>query len=330
MMDQQNVQYGRVGVLMGGYSSERAISLKSGRAVVEALTEQGCNVVPLDIVHKDPQRIKAQIHEAALDVAFIALHGHLGEDGVIQEILDDAGLVYTGSGVEASRAAINKINTHQVLAAQNIRVPTYQLLNKNDDAKLDGCGFEDFPLIVKPPCEGSSIGIRLVRTPEQLVDAVKIAWQYDRQVLIEHYIDGREMTVGILKQRALPVIEIISPNDFFDFSAKYQAGKTRYQVPASIAKDVTENLQSLALRSFSALGCEGMARVDFMLSKENIPYVLEVNTIPGFTATSLLPKAAAQAGLNFGSLCIQLIEMAYGKKKEKTTKISNNLTTSTY
>lgn len=313
-----NEQFGRIGVLMGGISSERNISLKSGKAIVEALLRQGFQVVPLDIVNGEEEKILYLLEIANIDVAFIALHGKLGEDGRIQSILEKANIPYTGSGVEASCLAINKAKTQNLFKKCGINVPSYIILIKNDQADVDEAfaRLGAFPIIVKPACEGSSIGINLANTKEELNDALQMAWLYDDTVLLERYIEGRELTVGILGQETLPVVEICPKENFFDFKAKYTEGMTDYIVPAEIPDGVAIKLRQIALKAHQVLGCADFSRVDFMLDADQAYYVLEVNTIPGFTSTSLLPKAAREQGINFDQLCFKLVELAYGKKKE--------------
>ena len=311
-------QCGRVGVLMGGTSSERDISLQSGKAIVSALDRQGFDVFPLDIVDSDQDKIALHLRESNMDVAFIALHGCLGEDGVIQFLLEKVGIPYTGSGIDANRCAFNKAITQNLFKKNNISIPSYVTLSKGDplDVERVMSAVGVFPLIVKPACEGSSIGITLVEREDQLDDALRSAWNYDPVVLIEKYIQGRELTVGILGADALPVVEICPKASFFNFEAKYTKGKTEYIVPAQIPDDMTQELQRVALYAHQLLGCADFSRVDFMVDADQKHYVLEINTIPGFTLTSLLPKAALAYGLTFDQLCFQLTEFAYGKKEK--------------
>jgi len=311
-------QYGRVGVLMGGVSSERAISLNSGNAIVEALDRQGLNVLSLDIVDDDHDKIALCLHDANINVAFIALHGRLGEDGVIQSILEKINIPYTGSGVNASRLAFDKVITQKLFKKNNINIPSYVTLPKGGKIDIEAIIGEigAYPLIVKPACEGSSIGITLVAKEDELNTAVQNAHHYDDTVLIEKYIQGRELTVGIIGTDTLPVVEICPKNHFFDFDSKYTKGASEYIVPAEISEGMTEELQRVALRAHQILGCEVFSRVDFMIDSDQRYYVLEINTIPGFTSTSLLPMAAAHYGLSFDQLCIRLTELAYGKKEK--------------
>jgi len=311
-------QYGRVGVLMGGVSSERAISLKSGNAIVKALDRQGLDVLSLDIVNDDHDKIARCLKNADINIAFIALHGRLGEDGVIQSILEKENIPYTGSGINASRLAYNKAITQNLFKKNNINIPSYVTLSKGNqiDAEAVVGALGVTPFIVKPACEGSSIGITLVAKEDELDAAVQSAWHYDDTVLIEKCIQGRELTVGILGTDALPVVEVYPKHHFFDFESKYTKGASEYIVPAEISESAAEELQSIALRAHQILGCEDFSRIDFMIDNDQRYYVLEINTIPGFTSTSLLPKAAAHYGLSFDQLCIQITELAYGKKEK--------------
>jgi len=311
-------QCGRVGVLMGGVSSEREISLKSGRAIIEALDRQGFDVLPLDIVDGDSDKIVLILQEADMDIAFIALHGQLGEDGSIQSILEKMNIPYTGSGVDSNRLAFNKAITQNLFKKNNINIPSYVTLSKGDQfdvgAVTDALGA--CPIIVKPACEGSSFGITLVKKEGELNEALLCAWRYDDFALIEKYIQGRELTVGILDHDALPVVEICPKHNFFNYKAKYTEGETEYIVPAEITDSMTRELKQVALKAHKILGCEDFSRVDFMIDADQKHYVLELNTIPGFTSMSLLPKAAVSYGLSFDQLCIKLVEMAYGKKEK--------------
>jgi len=311
-------QCGRVGVLMGGVSSEREISLKSGKAIAEALLRQGFDAVALDISSGDHDKIVLHLQDANIDLAFIALHGQLGEDGVVQSILEKENIPYTGSGVDSSRLAFNKVAAYNLFERNNIPIPSYVTLSKGDelDIKTVTNVLGSFPLIVKPAREGSSFGITLVAGEDELDEAVQSAWRYDDTALIEHYINGRELTVGILGQDALPVIEICPKHHFFDFESKYTKGATEYIVPAEITEDMSRELQRVALKVHQILKCEDFSRIDFMVDARQKYYVLELNTIPGFTSMSLLPMAAAHYGLSFDQLCRQLTELAYGKKEK--------------
>jgi D-alanine-D-alanine ligase len=310
-------EFGRVGVLMGGPSSERQISLKSGKAIYEALRQAGLDVVAVDITTDNRQENEKLINSVKINCAFLALHGSFGEDGRIQAILEGIGLPYTGSGVSASKLAMDKVVSRRIFESSGLAVPRYRLIHKGAAPADIRKAAEEFalPWVVKPATQGSSIGLSILYEDSGLDKAVKLALGFDQTVIIEEYIKGRELTVGILEEEALPVIEIIPSKKFFDYEAKYSSGLTEYVVPAKLDEALAEKAKSSALRAHKLLGCFGCSRVDIILSQTNVPYVLEVNTIPGFTATSLLPKAAGSRGIDFTQLCLRLLKLAYAKKK---------------
>jgi len=308
--------FGRVGVLMGGPSSERGISLKSGQAVLSALLGLRVEAVGIEIT-KDNQGENIQLVKGSnLNAAFIALHGRFGEDGVIQEILEKMDLPYTASGVAASRLAMDKIGSLERLKAGGLDVPIFRAVDKTDYQKTKIFKNDlGLPLVVKPANHGSSIGISFIERNEEIFAAIDLAFQFDERIIIEEFISGRELTVGILGQEALPVIEIVPEGKFFDFEAKYQSALTKYIVPAHLEESIFRKVQQTAREAHRLLGCFGCSRTDIILSKDNCPYVLEINTIPGMTSSSLLPKAARIAGIDFNHLCIKLLELAYENKK---------------
>ena len=312
--DSSKEKIGRIGVLMGGPSSEREISFKSGKAVFEAFRQMGLDVVAIDINTDDVKENIGLIKSKGIDCAFLALHGRFGEDGQIQCILDSIELPYTGSGVEASELAMDKVLSRKIFEANGLAVPRYKVFERKSfpSAWNNHLGL---PLVIKPATHGSSIGLSIIDKEQDLDKAVDLAFGFDERIIIEEYIKGRELTVGILEERALPVIEIIPKKTFFDFEAKYQTGLTEYVVPAQIKDVVAERTKEAALSAHKLLGCFGCSRVDLILSQKEIPFVLEVNTIPGFTSTSLLPKAARCVGIEFGELCLKLIRLAYEKRK---------------
>lgn len=317
-MSGQREDKSRIGVVMGGCSSEREISLKSGQAVFEALRQKNVNVSAVELTTEDEESVIDALRCQRIDVAFIALHGKFGEDGTFQQMLEKHGIAYTGSGPEASRRAMDKIVTVQMARKGGVPVPEGIALTQSDGglASLDAARLGGFPVVVKPSSEGSSIGVSLAADAAQLQKAAEEAWRYGPRIMVERYIRGREMTVGILDAEAMPVIEIKPKMSFFDFEAKYQKGKTDYIVPAEIPPQTAQELQRLALQTFRILGCRDFARVDFMLDASLNPYLLEINTIPGFTSTSLLPKAAAHRGIGFTELCVRMIEMACSRRKD--------------
>ena len=288
---------------MGGTSSEREVSLRSGAAVVEGLKQAGYDAVPVVLTE---DRVDAL--PAGVEAVFIALHGGYGENGGVQADLDRLGVPYTGPGAAASRITIDKIATKRVLEAAGVPTAPFDVLPRGRDATT-----LPLPVVVKPPRDGSSVGISKVSEPGQWADALKMAREADPQgeVLVEAYIPGREWTVGVIGGEALPVVEILAPNGWYGYTEKYTKGMTEYVFPDSLDDaPLVAQCKVLALLSFQAVGCRGVSRIDFRISPEGQPYVLEINTVPGFTATSLLPKAAAKMGLSFSALCVRLLEHA--------------------
>jgi len=312
--------FGRIGVLMGGASSEREISLKSGKAVYAALKQSGLEAVTVDVATDSKEEIIKLIKSQKINCAFLALHGCFGEDGQMQGILEALKIPYTGSGVEASRLAMDKIASRRIFETAGLKVPRYEVIERTAyNGNLKAHNNLGMPLVIKPAAQGSSIGLSIIDKEEGLDKAVVLAFSFDKKVIVEEYIRGREMTVGILDARALPVIEIIPKKMFFDYEAKYQPGMTDYIVPARLDKRIAQKLKTAALSAHKLLGCFGCSRVDMILNKENLPVILEINTIPGLTDSSLLPKAAKSCGIEFNELCLKLIRLAYEKTPLKTT-----------
>jgi len=309
-------QYGRIGVLMGGPSSEREISFKSGKAVFEALKQAGLDVVAIDIKTDNAEENVNFIKSFDIDCAFLAMHGRFGEDGQIQNILEILKLPFTGSGVQASRLAMDKVLSRQIFADGGLSVPRYKVFEKSSySSQSRSSNHFGFPLVIKPATHGSSIGLSIIDSEKDVGGALDLAFSFDERIIVEEYIGGRELTVGILDESALPVIEIIPKKAFFDFEAKYQTGMTEYVVPAQLEDEIAEKTKRAALSAHKLLGCFGCSRVDLILNKDLVPVVLEVNTIPGLTSTSLLPKAARVVGIDFYQLCLKLIQLAYEKNK---------------
>jgi len=304
---------GRIGVLMAGPSTEKKISLKSGHAVCLALKKAGFKVVPIIIKTARVKDNLKLIKSKRIDCAFIALHGRFGEDGGIQKILGMLKIPYTGSGVKASRLAMDKIASRKIFAKAGLRVPQSKILEKRDKGSLNSKKLS-LPLVVKPATHGSSIGLSIVFAHRDIPKAINSAFKYDKRIILEEYIKGKELTVGILEEKALPVIEIVPKHKFFDYKAKYKKGLTNYIVPAKLNSQVAKKVKNVALSAHRLLGCFGCSRADIILDSKNNPYILEVNTIPGLTATSLLPKAAGKTGVDFLSLCVKLIKLAYTSK----------------
>lgn len=302
----------KVTVLKGGFSKEREVSLRTGAAAAGALRLVGCQVVEVDV------RSRRLRLPAGTDVVFIALHGAYGEDGELQEALEERGIPFTGSGSEACRRALDKAEAKECFRKAGLRVPEGIVLRgRKAPPRADEIPF-GLPAVVKPACEGSSIGVRIVRNESEIAAAVKGARQSDRTVLIEQYIPGREFTVGVLGEEALPAIEIRPKGGWYDYTNKYTAGNTEYLVPAPISPALGRRMRDLCLRAHRALGCRDMSRSDFRLDKVMGIYLLEVNTIPGMTETSLLPKAALAAGISFPKLCLTLVERALRRGKRKS------------
>jgi len=283
--------YKHVAVLYGGPSPERDVSLDSGRAVVRGLLASGYTVSEIDVVGRDV------VFPADVDAAFIALHGEFGEDGAVQTILESRGMPYTGSGPEASRLAFDKRESKARFESAGVRTPAYECLAGTEGRTLA------LPVVVKPPCQGSTIGVHIVREEADWVAAVEDALRYDTEIICETYIPGRELTVGILGHDALPVVEIKARDGWYDYDAKYTAGLTEYVVPAPLSAEQADACHALACDAYDSLGCRGFGRVDLREAPDGAFHVLEVNTIPGFTETSLLPMAAAESGMDFVALC---------------------------
>lgn len=286
-----------IGVLAGGWSAEREVSLRTGQAVHSALTTLGYRTVTID----PDRQLPSQLLDAGIEVAFVALHGQGGEDGMVQGLLEVMQIPYTGSGVLASSMAMNKIVTKQLLLYHELPTPGFDYVKAGEGAAdlLQRC--RQLPVVVKPSCEGSTIGITIARQPQELKSGIIAASKLNGTVLVEDYIEGDELTVSVVNNQVLPVIQIIPQGGFYDYQAKYDSDSTRYLVPAPLEAAIAEQIQDVALRAYQALGCRGAARVDFMLSAGEF-YCIEVNTIPGMTATSLLPKAALAAGIGFAQL----------------------------
>lgn len=304
-MDRQQLRRQKIAVLMGGQSGERDVSLKTGQAVLTALQGQGYQALAIDPGPDLPQ----QLREAEASLAFLALHGRFGEDGTVQGLLEMMRLPYTGSGVLASSLSFDKLMTKQVLLYHQLPTPEYLVFEAGDDRALLAEGCRRFPLIAKPVREGSTIGITIMRSAADLQRGLDEALRHDRRVLIEDYIEGSEVTVGVLNGQALPIIQIVPKSGFYDYRAKYTRGQTEYILPAPLPGALYERIQQAAIQACVLLGCRGAARVDFMVRDEEF-FCLEVNTIPGLTETSLLPKAARQAGIAFPELVQRMLEDA--------------------
>lgn len=295
----------KVAVLLGGKSAEREVSLKSGALVLAALRARGVDAHPFDPADKDLE----DLIEASFERAFIVLHGRFGEDGTVQGVLEWLGIPYTGSGVLGSALAMDKLRAKLLWRACGMPTPDYELLDANADFKAVAARLGT-PLMVKPVNEGSSIGMSKVRAAGMLEEAFALAVNYDRAVIAERFIEGQELTAGILGDEALPLIRLETPRDFYDYEAKYVTDDTRYIVPCGLPAAREREIQGLCLKAFRALGCRGWGRVDLMLDSAGAPWLLEVNTAPGMTDHSLVPMAARAAGLSYEDLCMRILEEA--------------------
>ena len=319
------MQSRKIGVLLGGMSSEREVSLRTGEAVVAALARRGHDVVPI-YVDRD---IDVAVRQERIDVAFIALHGRWGEDGCIQGLLEMLGIPYTGSDVLASALAMHKAKAKELFRLHNLPTPAYYTLTAEaiDDRSESrgrgrstspvGQGSDDdlaaihgdfgFPCVVKPAREGSSVGVTICRTADQLAPAIERARSFDDEIVVERYIAGKEVSVAILEDRALGGVEIAPRDGFYDYAHKYTRGATDYFLPPRVSPERYRGILTQALRAHMALGCRGATRVDMMVSEAGNEFILEVNTLPGFTPTSLVPKIADAAGISFGELCEMIL-----------------------
>jgi D-alanine-D-alanine ligase len=297
-----NRSVGRVGVLMGGTSAEREVSLTTGKAILGALLDEGVDAVGIDTQGS----WREEMAREKVATAFIALHGRGGEDGTIQGALELMGIPYTGPGVMASALAMDKIMTKRVLRAMGIPTPEYTELGPgNYDAPLA----MGLPVVVKPNREGSTIGISVVREESELKEAIKIAASHDPDVLVEEFVEGDDLTVGVLNDRPMAIVQIVTESGFYDYETKYVTGAQEYRVPASIGNEATRKVQEAAQAGARALRCCGAVRVDFRGAGDRFE-VIEVNTIPGMTPNSLLPKSAAGVGIGFAQLVMEMLQAA--------------------
>ncbi|MBI5482835.1 MAG: D-alanine--D-alanine ligase [Deltaproteobacteria bacterium] len=302
----KNITSNKIGVLMGGLSAERDVSLKSGAAVYNALQSQGFQAVAIDVGRDLAEVLKRE----QIQTAFIALHGRYGEDGCVQGLLELMQIPYTGSGVLASALAMHKLYSKQAFAASGILTAPFCCFRQGEVVRLEDLPFA-LPLVVKPVQEGSSVGVTIVKQENELEAALELAFRYDDEVLVEQYIKGQEVQVGILDDRPVGAIEIVPKNEFYDFEAKYTDGMAEHIFPARLEPALYEKAQQIGLEAHRALGCKGYSRVDLLVTDAGDCYVLEVNTLPGMTALSLLPEIAAKgAGLSFNELVSRIIESA--------------------
>ena len=314
MTERKPLTRSKIGVLMGGQSSEREVSLKTGEAVHRSLVRSGYDAVPIDV----GPGLSRTLEKQGIEIGFLALHGPGGEDGAIQGFLETLGIPYTGSGVRASALGMHKVVTKTELAAQGIPVPKGTVVWRGTAPSLGRllatCSLK-LPVVVKPASQGSTIGVTIVRRPSQWKEALRVAHRYDEEAMVETFIPGHEVTVSILGGAeggvtGLPAVEIVAPDGFYDFSAKYEKGRTQYLCPAPLPAALTRQIRQLAIQTYQALGCSGAARVDFRITPKGKPFVLEINTVPGMTETSLLPMAAGKAGLSYDTLTERILQSA--------------------
>lgn len=294
----------KIAVLMGGPGSERDVSLATGRGVVKALRSLGCDVVEVDVRGSDFTLAED------IELAFLTIHGTFGEDGQLQQILEDRGVPYTGEGVEESALAFDKIRSKEMFRQHDVATPYWQTIAVGQRPTIP------IPVVIKAPRQGSTVGVHIIRNEREIDAAVADASTYDRELLVEKFVPGRELTVGILGDQVLPILEIIPKGGFYDFTNKYPflnpsaGGGAEHVCPAKIPEDRTRAIQDLALRAHRSLGLQVYSRVDIMLPEEGEPAVLEVNTIPGMTEASLLPEAAAAAGIGYAELCARIVDLS--------------------
>ena len=299
----------KIAVLMGGPGSERDVSLATGRGVTKALRSLGAEAAEVDVRDENFEL------PAGTELAFIALHGTFGEDGQVQQILESRGVPYTGEGVEGSRVAFDKILSKEKFREAGVTTPYWQVIESGQRPTMP------IPYVIKAPRQGSTVGVSIVRNEREVDGAIGEALKYDRDLLVEKFVPGRELTIGVLGDQALPILEIIPKGGFYDFTNKYPflnpnaGGGAEHVCPANIGGEKTPVVQNLALRAHRSLGLQVYSRVDIMLSEKGEPSVLEVNTIPGMTEASLLPEMAAAAGINYPQLCARIIELSLARMK---------------
>ena len=351
----------KIAVLMGGTSAERDVSLASGAGVVEGLRAAGHDVIPIDTARgyetlkgedvKNISGIKAEppsVEELQkyagelsieavkspdlrdVDVVFIILHGGSGEDGTIQALLDLVNIPYTGSGVLGSAIAMNKQMAKNIFIANEIPTPEFFVIDYEQNLSIDSVDKRiessiGYPVMIKPNNQGSSVGLSFVKSKDELKRALDVGLQYDNRLLFEKYIKGREFTVSILGDEVLPLFEVIPESGLYDYKHKYTSGKTKYVCPVDLPADLQELINSLGMKAFKALDCTGFGRVDFRLSETNKPYCLEVNTLPGMTKTSLVPKAAKAAGIEFPQLLEKICGIAVDDYKRRRLKAGRKI-----
>jgi D-alanine-D-alanine ligase len=307
----------KVALLLGGRSAEREVSLRTGEAIFNALVHKGYDTVKIDPAEDG---WLDQLKTGQYDLVFLALHGRYGEDGTIQGLLETLNIPYTGSGVLSSAVCMNKIVTKKLLQTENLPTANFYEVSLNEFNKKGSAEVQQeilnhlkLPFVIKPANEGSTIGLTVVNKPEQLKEGLELAFTHDQQVLAEEFVEGVEITAGVLGELdpiVFPLVEIVPHKGFYDYESKYTKGMTDYIVPARLPKDFYDTAQIVAKKAYLALECKGAARIDMIVTSDGIPYVLEANTIPGMTETSLLPKAAKAAGMEFGDLIERIVKLS--------------------
>lgn len=294
---------------MGGVSAEREVSLRSGKAVFKALKNLGYNVVSMDV----SSNVCGELKRERIDMAFLVLHGGWGEDGSIQGLLDVMAIPYTGSGVLASALAMNKEASKKIFLYHKIPVPPFAVVNRKAVSRQLSAVSFSLPWVIKPASEGSSVGVSIIKNKEEIKTAIKKGFEYGREIIVEKYIKGKEVQIGILNDKSLGGVEVRPSLEFYNYEAKYTAGLTEYILPPEIDKATYKRAKDVALSAHKALGCSGATRVDLIIDRRGTPYVLEVNTIAGMTETSLLPKIAKKAGLDFPMLIEEMLKGAINR-----------------
>lgn len=293
-----------IGVLMGGHSEERDVSQSTGKAILQACNTLGYKTVVLDMIGDSLKPLQSNIKTC--DIIFIGLHGGSGENGQVQKELENMDIPYTGSGPESSSICMDKDVSKRIVKSLQIDTAEWINIEENDISKIQ----MDCPLVVKPNDQGSTVGLTIVHEKSELQSAIDFAFNFGNNIMIESYIDGREITVGIVDDQVMPIVEIVPSHELYDYECKYTDGMSSYTCPAEISDELTEKIQDDSLRIFRALKCEGYGRIDYLLTNDNKYYFLEMNTLPGLTSTSLLPKAVAANGESFETLIQKIIEKA--------------------
>lgn len=304
----------KIVVVMGGPSTEAEVSRRTGKAILEALLSKGYNAEGMEL---DPLHFAGDIRKSGCSIVFNALHGKFGEDGMIQGTLDMLGIPYTGSGVLAAAITMDKAASKRIFVAEGISTPrahTYHRYEMKRELSKEIAGEFSFPVVVKAASQGSSIGVYIVEDVAELSKSLEDAFSYDDEVLVEEFVRGREITVAVWgnaeEKEAMPIIEITTLSGRYDYNSKYTKGASTHIVPARLSEDKTREIQELAVNTFAACRCCGVARVDMMLDENEVPYVIEVNSVPGMTETSLVPDAARAMGIEFPELCERILKMA--------------------